>query len=1174
MKRTGSGNRGRSAALSLDTGPRRRGRRALAAVAAAAIAVPVSTAVQPASAQAPPSSRSVVDGPVRFEVLTPTLIRMEYAADGRFEDRPTFNVIDRDLPLPRYGTATDHGWLVITTDEVTLRYRTGSGPFSPANTSITLSVAGQLVTAHPSWPAPPGECDFGTACEAEDGRINGGESVNYDHSGHTGRGFTADYGQVSASDTWTVTGVPSDGDYSLQVRYANGGSQTRTLSASANGSSAGTVTFPPTANWDTWGSTSIPLHLTAGTNTVTTTCASGDGCNVNLDSAAVTAAGAGYPTTSTTSPPPANEPGQLGGWTRGLDAYTNQAGTDISAYQLHPGILNRRGWSLLDDTDTALRTGDGWAQPRPRQPGAYQDGYFFGYGHDYRQALKDLRAITGPADMLPKRAFGVWFSEYKAFTASDYTDQLVPAFRDHDVPLDNLVVDTDWKYPQSWNGWNWNPNLFPDPQAFLDWAEQQHLNVALNVHAGIDASDPKFAQTQQTAGGTLQRAAQCFSPQCYRFDWSDRNQAQAWFDLHQPFEQQGVRQWWLDWCCTDSFVGMAGLTPDSWINELYAKDIDARGLRGFILARIGASFEDYRGAPASGPWGEHRSTVHFTGDTDPTWEALAYAGRLGPAEASIGLPYVSNDIGSFKGKHLPDDLYDRWVQLGTFSPILRLHSDHGDRLPWQYGAAQAPAEDFLRLREALVPYSYTLGWQARQTGLPITHPLYLDYPEIDAAYNHPGEYLYGPDVLVAPVTMPGQIATQQVWFPPGRWIDYFTGATYTGPAAATLRVPLNRMPVFVRAGGIIPERPGQSHVDSDPASPLTVKVFSGADGRFTLYNDAGEGLGYAKGQRTETAFTYREGGAGSTLTIAADRGRYSGQPATRTYAVDLTDVTAPSQVTVDGQSLPQVTPTSGAPGWWYDGATQTLHVRTAALATGSSHMVAQSGGRPVDRAQSAAVALTLDPATPTTLDSEASTTVRATVTNGGPGGITDAQVSLTAPAGWTVTPLAAQPVGTVPEGQDSTVSWTVTAPSGGGQVTAALQATVTYVNASNGAPGSVTTYQGPPANLPPVITSLDPSSAAEGEQVTIHGQNFGATQADPNQDYVFFIDGDTSWGAPFDGATFSINSWSDTAITFTVPTPSGPGGIWHVTPGSTATVFVYTSAGPSNQANLPITGSG
>jgi len=514
------------------------------------------------------------------------------------------------------------------------------------------------------------------------------------------------------------------------------------------------------------------------------------------------------------------------------------------------------------------------------------------------------------------------------------------------------------------------------------------------------------------------------------------------------------------------------------------------------------------------------------------------------------------------------------VQLGTFSPVLRLHSDHGDRLPWQYGAAQAPAADFLRLRESLVPYTYTLAWQARQAGLPITRPLYLDYPEQDAAYNNPGEYLYGPDVLVAPVTTPGQIAAQHVWFPPGRWIDYFTGATYHGPGTATTAVPLDRMPVFVRAGGIIPEQAGQSHVDADPASPLTVKVFSGGNGRFTRYDDAGEGLGYASGQHTETEFSYRESGAVSTLDIGADRGRFPGQAASRRYTVDLADVTAPSLVALDGRRLPPVSPTGTGPGWWYDGTTQTLHVRTAALSTSSSHTIAQLGGRPVDRAQSAAVSLTLDPPTPTTLAGGASTTVRATVTNAGPGSITGAQVSLTAPDGWTVTPQAPQPVGTVAEGQSSTVDWTVTGPDGGQPATAALRATVRYVNAANAAPGSVTTYQGPPANLPPVITSLDPPAAGEGQQVTIHGQNFGATQADPNQDYVFFIDGDTSWGAPFDGATFVVNSWSDTAITFTVPTPSGPGGIWHVTPGTTATVFVYTAAGQSNAASLPITGPG
>ncbi len=158
---------------------------AAAAVAGLVGALTSFMATVPASAAPNASSRVVLDGPARFEVLTPTLVRLEYAADGHFEDGATFNVVDRNLPVPKFRTRKDGGWLAITTDRL--------------------------------------QCVFATRCEAEDGRINGGESVNYDHPGFTGRGFTADYGQVTASDSWTVTGVPSGGDYTLQVRYANGG---------------------------------------------------------------------------------------------------------------------------------------------------------------------------------------------------------------------------------------------------------------------------------------------------------------------------------------------------------------------------------------------------------------------------------------------------------------------------------------------------------------------------------------------------------------------------------------------------------------------------------------------------------------------------------------------------------------------------------------------------------------------------------------------------------------------------------------------------------------------------------------------------------------------------------------------------------------------------------------
>jgi hypothetical protein len=235
-------------------------------------------------------------------------------------------------------------------------------------------------------------------------------------------------------------------------------------------------------------------------------------------------------------------------------------------------------------------------------------------------------------------------------------------------------------------------------------------------------------------------------------------------------------------------------------------------------------------------------------------------------------------------------------------------------------------------------------------------------------------------------------------------------------------------------------------------------------------------------------------------------------------------------------------------------------------------VIAQRGGRVRSRQETAALDLTLNPSTPTTLDSGASTTVQTSVTDAGPDAARRVAVTLQAPAGWTVSPSGPQQVGTLASGSTATQTWTVTAPSSGSSSTASLHATATYVDGTTGAPGTLRTWQDQAANLPPIASSLTPTSAAAGDEVTIHGQNFGASQGDPNSNYVFFTDGDISWGAPFDGAAFTIDSWSDTAITFTVPEPSGPNGEWHVTPGTTANVSVTTAAGSTDTLPLQITG--
>jgi alpha-glucosidase (family GH31 glycosyl hydrolase) len=316
--------------------------------------------------------------------------------------------------------------------------------------------------------------------------------------------------------------------------------------------------------------------------------------------------------------------------------------------------------------------------------------------------------------------------------------------------------------------------------------------------------------------------------------------------------------------------------------------------------------------------------VHFTGDTTSNWTVLKWEVGYTPGEsASTGLSAVSHDIGGFNNDGTQaagaepgstreaDDLYARWVQLGTFQPIDRLHGNHSDRLPWQYGTdAKNSAEKFLNLRENLVPYTYTLAQQASVTGVPVVRPLYLQYPDSQDAYAQDGaEYLYGPDVLVAPVTTPGSTATTSVWFPPGNsWTDYFTGKTYAGGTTQNVTTDLGAMPVFLRSGGIMTTR--TANVTNDVQNPLTqatVTVAGGGDGQTTLYEDNGTDATHS----AATPIRY----AGQQLTIEPSMSPQAG----RQWTIVFANANVPNSVTVNAQAVST---------WTYDSAKRTITVTT------------------------------------------------------------------------------------------------------------------------------------------------------------------------------------------------------------------------------------------------------
>lgn len=917
-------------------------------------------------------SAIVRSGDARIEVLSPTLLRLEYSPSGNFENAPTVNAVDRQFPVPPYRTSVSGGWLTVRTSRAVLRYKVGSGPFTTANTSVRYEVAGHQTTAHPTW---EWECTFDQQCQAGAATLSGGAKLS-----QTAKGYESTAGYVGYllhpgdGASWPVLAAPA-GPATLTIRYSTFTvlqPVTHDFQLVVDGHVVTTLTAPPTGP-NAWATLTTTVHLTAGDDSVGIRCGTGDGCDTDVDTVSLAPVGAPAPALPDTGP--------LGGWIRGFDtatynttpactpgqtAATCQAGLE----PLHTdGLLDTAGWRLLDDTKTAVWTASGWVAPRPSH-GDVEDGYLFVYGHDYAGALHTLAELTGPSPLLPRSIFGVWYSEYTSYSSSEIETSVYPEFEANDVPLNTLSLDTTWKAPNGWNGWEWNTSYFPDATAFLSWARSHGIAVTLNIHSSIASDDPKLGEAQRVAGGRL-ASSTCTTGPCTVWDWSTVAQAESNFAIQRPLQRQGVDFFWLDWCCDTSNVTMPGLTPDGWIDHLYAQELTDEGQRGFVLARIGASEQDPEGAFPAGPWSNHTSTIAFTGDAWGTWNTLAREAELGPAEASIGEPYVSSDVGSFLGPPPtefgtdPPDLYDRWVQLGTFESILRLHSNHGERLPWQYPQpVQDDAESFLRLREALLPYTYTLAYQATKTGLPITRPLYLDYPNQTEAYDNPTEYLYGPDVLVAPVTTPGTPATTTVWFPPGRWTDWFTGTTYTGPSTATLSVPLSQMPVFVRQGGVVPEQDptgGPTTVGGSSgrgatadgsetggtATPrsLTVRVYAGSTGSFSLYQDAGTGLGYTRGQDALTPITTAPvgrsnvgasagGGAGATrITVGPARGSYPGQPRSVDYHFDVVGVARPSRVTLDGRPLAERPGGGAGAGWSYDSATDTLVVDAGSVAT-------------------------------------------------------------------------------------------------------------------------------------------------------------------------------------------------------------------------------------------------
>jgi len=632
--------------------------------------------------------------------------------------------------------------------------------------------------------------------------------------------------------------------------------------------------------------------------------------------------------------------GNLQGTTRTLDGALG----DKTKEPIEPGLLSRNGWTLIDDSTRPLFDSDNftftqgeqstWPWVTPRLAGDRQDWYFFGYGHNYKQVLADYVRVAGRIPLPPRFAFGAWWSRYWAYSDQEL-DDLARGFRENDTPLDVFVIDMDWHktfgmhfgqkdqsgHALGWDGYSWNPLLFPDPAAFLDKLHRDGLKVTLNLHpaSGVQPWEDQYPAMAKAMG--QDPAEKKYVP----FDITNKKFAQNYMDiLHHPLEKQGIDFWWLDWQ-QEADTQMAGVNPTWWLNYVHFTDQEREGKRPLLFHRWGGL-------------GNHRYQIGFSGDTVSVWDSLAFQPWFTSTAANVGYAYWSHDIGGHMPGSVDPELYTRWVQFGAFSPILRTHTTKNpdsERRIWAY---PEPYSSILRstfqLRYALEPYIYTEARRTYDTGTAFLHPLYYDYPEASEAYSNKGEYVFGDSMIVAPVVHPvdpaTQLAKESVWIPKGEWVEWSSGKHFSGPSTIERSFSISQEAIYLRAGAIVPMQPPMQYTGEKPVDPLILNVWPLAHGQassYTLYEDGSDAEAYKRGVYALTPISAAQHGDTLTVEIAPAQGSYPGMESSRGFELRLPADWPPETVTANGQPLTQQSSDATGPGWHYEGNTLSTIIR-------------------------------------------------------------------------------------------------------------------------------------------------------------------------------------------------------------------------------------------------------
>jgi alpha-D-xyloside xylohydrolase len=519
--------------------------------------------------------------------------------------------------------------------------------------------------------------------------------------------------------------------------------------------------------------------------------------------------------------------------------------------------------------------------------------YYFFYGPDFDKIVASYRDLTGPAPLFGKWAYGYWQCKNR-YDSQQELESIAQKYRDLHIPLDNIVQDWFW-----WNIMGdpvFNKN-YPDPPKMIDALHAAHVHLMISVWPYFRPGSPVYDDMNKNNFFIAKTVAPGFHPAGMAlYDaFNPAARKYYWNLMDNALFKIGADAWWLDTTEPET----EGLETNILVNHQTALGNGARYANEFPLLTTTAVYQGQRAASdqkrvfilsRSGYAGIQRnSAAVWSGDVDPNWETFRRQIPAGLNLSVSGIPYWTTDIGGFVSAN-PDDpkyreLYIRWFQFGVFCPIFRAHGTRttNQNEIWSYGPeAQKILAASDQLRYRLMPYIYSTAWKVTSEGYTMMRPLVMDFRNDTRAQNITDQYLFGPAILVNPVTEPAA-TTRHLYLPDAKWYDFWTGVSTQGPKAIDTPAPIDRIPLFIRAGSILPLGPDIEYAAEKPADPLEIRVYRGANGTFTLYEDENDNYNYEKGAHATITFTWDD--ASHTLTIGDRTGTFPGMLSSRTFHI-------------------------------------------------------------------------------------------------------------------------------------------------------------------------------------------------------------------------------------------------------------------------------------------------